>query len=193
MFERIRGDIAIYARDGSRPWWACPGFWAVLPHRIGAAAHRMPSRPLAWGCLVAHYTLAAPWRFFHGVHIPHDADIGPGLRLPHPRNVLIAPGAQLGRDCSVYHDVTLGRGARKGVPRLGDRVMLFPGARVLGGITVGDDARIGANAVVQQRVPRGASVALPRARVIPAAATRREEPDVPAQEASPRRATPIDA
>ena len=174
-FERIRGDIAIYARDGSAPWWTCPGFWAVLPHRIGAAAHRTPNRALAWACLVAHHALSMPWRVLEGVSIPHDADIGPGLRLPHPRNVLIAPGAKLGRDCSVYHDVTLGRGGRKGVPRLGDRVMLFPGARVLGGIEIGDDARIGANAVVQQNVPPGASVSLPRPRTIPAAATGRSE------------------
>src|SRR5690606_35987481 len=169
-----RGDIAIYARDGDAPWWTCPGFWAVLPYRIGAASHRMPNRGLKWGCLLAYRALGTPWRLFKGVHIPHDADIGPGLRLPHPRNVLIAPGAVLGRDCSVYHDVTLGRGARQGVPRLGDRVILFPGARVLGGISVGDDARVGANAVIQQGVPPGASVAPPRARVVPSVLTGRD-------------------
>jgi serine O-acetyltransferase len=173
MIDAIKGDIEIYARDGDRPWWTCPGFWAVLPYRIGAAAQQMPNRPSKWACLLAYRALGAPWRLFKGVHIPRNAEIGPGLRLPHPQNILIAPGAKLGRDCSVYHDVTLGRGSRRGVPILGDRVMLFPGSRILGGITIGDDARVGANAVVQQSISPGASVTLPRPRVIPSATTRR--------------------
>ena len=168
----LRGDVAIYARDGGKPWWARAGFWAGATYRVGASAHHAPAE-LRWGLLAVHRLLAVPWRLFKGVHIPHDAAIGPGLRIPHPQNILIAPGAVLGRDCSVYHDVTLGRGSRPGVPSLGDRVMLFPGSRVLGGVRIGDDARIGANAVVQRHVPPGASVATPACRVVPASMTRR--------------------
>lgn len=173
MIDAIKGDIEIYARDGDRPWWTCPGFWAVLPYRIGAAAQGMPNRRSRWACLLAYRALGAPWRLFKGVHIPHTAEIGPGLRLPHPQNIAIPPGTKLGRDCSVYHDVTLGRGSRRGIPTLGDRVMLFPGSRILGGITIGDDARVGANAVVQQSIPPGSSVAAPRPRIVPSAMTRR--------------------
>lgn len=172
-FERVRGDIAIYRRDGGRPWWACPGFWVVAVHRFGAAAHAVRLSPLRFVLLLGHRCLALPWRVFKGVHIPHDACIGPGLRLPHPQNILVAPGAVIGRDCSIYHDVTIGRGSRPGAPMLGHRVMLFPGARVLGGVRVGSDARVGANAVVQRSVPRGASVAPPPARMVPATMTRR--------------------
>lgn len=172
-FEAIRGDVAIYARDGDAPWWTCAGFWAVAVYRVGASAHRVRLAPLRFAILVLYRLLATPWRLFKGVSIPHDARIGPGLRLPHPQNILIAPGAVIGTDCSIYQDTTLGRGARTGVPVLGDRVMLFPGSRVLGGVRIGSDARIGANAVVQRHVPSGASVAAPTCRVVPAAVTQR--------------------
>ncbi len=172
-FEGIRGDIAIYAEDELGRWWAAPGFWVAATHRLGARGHRAHNRPVRWAMLGLHCVLAFPWRTFKGVYIPASTRIGPGLRLPHPQNIVLAPGGEIGAECSIYQDVTIGRGSVAGVPKIGERVILYPGARVLGGVRVGDDARIGANAVVQRHVPPGAAVSVPRPRVIPAATAQR--------------------
>ena len=78
--------------------------------------------------------------------------------MPHPGGIVIGAGARIGARCTIYHQVTLG-GARAGdggganYPRVGDGVTLFAGAKLLGGIKVGDGAVIGANAVVTRDVP----------------------------------------
>lgn len=97
-----------------------------------------------------------------GCFINREAQIGKGLKLPHPVGVVIGSGARLGENCTVYHQVTLG-GARVGdwqagrYPSVGENVVLFAGAKVLGAISIGDGAQIGANAVVTKDVPAGHS------------------------------------
>lgn len=93
-----------------------------------------------------------------GCFIQAGAAIGPGLQLPHPTGIVLGRGARIGANCILYHQVTLG-GARRGdwqanrYPQVGDRVTIFAGAKLLGAIEVGDDAIIGANAVVSADVP----------------------------------------
>ena len=83
--------------------------------------------------------------------------IGGGLLLPHPNGVVIHADVEIGPNCLIFQQVTLG--ARHGrVPRLGGHVDIGAGAKLLGGIVVGDDALIGANAVVLDDVPAGATV-----------------------------------
>ena len=101
-------------------------------------------------------------------------------RFPHkPMSVFIAPGARIGRDVTIYQQVTIGKNdvptsATFGSPTIGDRVSIGAGAQIIGAVTVGDDARIGAGAVVVKDVPAGATVVSAAARVI---ARRRDEPD----------------
>lgn len=175
MLDELRDDLALYTKDG--PWYRQLGMWAAFTYRVGALAHRLPGRPTRIAILGAHKILSMPWWLVRGVDIPSNAEIGPGLRLPHPQNILIAPGAKLGRDCSIYHDVTLGRGPKPGVPTLGDRVMVFSGAKVLGGVNIGNDARIGPNAVVTRDVPANAVVSAAPSRIIPEGTVRRLEGD----------------
>ncbi len=107
----------------------------------------------------------------YGLEIQVGAEIGGGLYIPHPVGVVMAP-RRAGRDCSVIAAVTIGMRNEWSFPSLGDRVFVGAGARVLGGITVGDDAVIGANAVVISDVPPGArAVGIP-ARITPARAGR---------------------
>ncbi len=113
--------------------------------------------------------MATPWRFFRNVHIPAGAEIGPGLRMVHAQSILVLPGSKIGSGCSIYHEVTLGTGHEPGAPTVGDNVMLFAGSKVLGGIEVGNDVQVGANAVVTKNVPEGATVAAPPSRAIPKA------------------------
>lgn len=109
----------------------------------------------------------AVWRVAIGRHV----EIGPGLILPHGY-VIIDGAVKIGRDCAINPWVTIGlSGSRRWGfdsrgPIIGDRVFIGTGAKVLGPITVGDGARIGANAVVIDDVPAGATVVGAPARVV---------------------------
>jgi serine O-acetyltransferase len=104
-------------------------------------------------------------RVLTGVDIMPAAEFGPGLLIMHGHGTVVG-AIRGGRNCVIYHGVTLGaRAADGGYPSLGDRVNVFPGAKVLGPVTLGDDARIGANAVVIHDVPAGATVTAPLGRM----------------------------
>jgi serine O-acetyltransferase len=85
------------------------------------------------------------------------ARFGARLSLPHPNGVVVHQDAIIGDDCMIMQQVTIGQLASGGAPRLGSRVYVGAGAKVLGGITIGDGARIGANSVVLLDVPAGAT------------------------------------
>lgn len=109
-------------------------------------------------------------------YIQLDAEIGPGLRLPHPVGIVIGQGVAVGKGCTIFHHVTLG-GRRLGdwrrgsYPVVGDDVVLFAGAVLLGGITIGDRSRIGANAVVLRDVGPDCTAAGNPARALPKSAS----------------------
>lgn len=87
--------------------------------------------------------------------------IGAGLRLPHPYNIIVSDHSRIGAGCTIFHNVTLGSDERepieKSAPVLGDRVYVGAGAVLIGPIHIGDDAKIGAGAVVTKDVPAGAT------------------------------------
>lgn len=93
----------------------------------------------------------------YGLDIVIQAKIGGGLYIAHPIGTTLAP-ASMGEDCSVIAAVTVGMRNQHEFPTIGDRVFLGAGARVLGALEVGDDARIGANAVVINDVAANTSV-----------------------------------
>lgn len=105
------------------------------------------------------------WLF--GIEVSRQAIIGPGLRLPHPMGIIIAPGVTIGRDCDLYADVrlVLAHGSRQG-PRIGDHVFLGDGAKVVGSVTVGDHAVIGVSSVVTKDIPPHATAVGIPARVV---------------------------
>jgi serine acetyltransferase len=90
------------------------------------------------------------------------------LRLPHPYGVVINGDAKLGSNVTVFQHVTVGYnaiGQAKGIPEIGDDVILYPNSVVVGGIRIGNRAIVGAGAVVVRDVPDGAVVAGNPARV----------------------------
>ncbi len=96
-----------------------------------------------------------------GIELHPGATIGRRFFIDHGMGVVIGETAEIGDDCTLYHGVTLGgttwnKGKRH--PTLGRGVVIGAGAKVLGPITVGDNARIGSNAVVVKDVPDGATV-----------------------------------
>lgn len=99
-------------------------------------------------------------RFFTGIEIHPGATIGRGLIIDHGMGVVIGETAIIGDDCQLYHGVTLGGTGKqhaKRHPTLKDRVMVGAGAKCLGNITLGNDSKIGANAVVISDVPDNAT------------------------------------
>jgi len=88
--------------------------------------------------------------------IPINARIGGGLLIPHPNGIVIHPDAQIGPNCLIFQQVTIG--VANGIPPIGGHVDIGPGAKVLRAFTIGDPARIGANAVVLSDVTEGSTV-----------------------------------
>ena len=160
MLTAIRQDIqAARQRDPARPTtleviFAYPGVHAIWGHRI---SHRLWNR----GARVAARTLAEVTRILTGVDIHPGAHLGSSLFIDHATGVVIGETAEIGDDVTLYHGVTLGgSGADTGKrhPTIGDRVTIGAGAKILGPIKIGDDSRIGANAVVVKPVPSSAVV-----------------------------------
>ncbi|MEI2775986.1 MAG: serine O-acetyltransferase [Tetrasphaera sp.] len=129
------------------------GLHAIWLHRL---AHELWGtrllRPLAR--LIAYVS-----RSVTGVEIHPGATIGRRFFIDHGMGVVIGETAEIGDDCMLYHQVTLGGRSMERVkrhPTLGDRVTIGAGAKVLGPVYIGDDAQVGANSVVVKDVPAGA-------------------------------------
>lgn len=108
-------------------------------------------------------------RFFTGIEIHPGATIGRGLFIDHGMGVVIGETAEIGDNVTLYHGVTLGgTGKDKGKrhPTVGNNVLIGSGAKVLGPINIGDNAKIGANAVVLHDVPEGVTAVGLRAKNI---------------------------
>jgi len=156
MWQEIR---AAKERDPAAPTtleviFAYPGVHAIWGHRI---SHWLWSR----GARLAARTFAELTRILTGVDIHPGAVLGSGLFIDHATGVVIGETAEVGDDVTLYHGVTLGgSGADTGKrhPTVGDRVVIGAGAKVLGAIKIGEDSRIGANAVVVKPVPSGSVV-----------------------------------
>jgi serine O-acetyltransferase len=174
MFTRLREDIAtIRERDpAARSAWevlTCyPGLHALVLHRLAHACWLAKRRWLA-------RFVSQMARFMTGIEIHPGATVGRRVFIDHGMGVVVGETAQIGDDCTIYQGVTLGgtsltRGAKRH-PTLERGVIVGAGAKVLGGFTIGAEAKIGSNAVVTKPVPaRGTAVGNPARIIVPAAA-----------------------
>ena len=133
---------------------AYPGFHALVAHRLVHALHRarIPVLPRV---------LSTFARSFTGIEIDPGAKLGCGIFIDHGMGVVIGETAEVGDGCTIYQGVTLGGTSllrTKRHPTLGRNVTVGSGAAVLGAITIGDGAKIGANSVVVKDVPPNATV-----------------------------------
>ena len=93
-----------------------------------------------------------------GTHRNFGARFASPPNLPHGLNgIIVSHNAVIGRDCTIYHQVTIGQG-RGGAPTIGDHVLIGAGAKIIGGIKVGSGAKIAAGCVVMQDIPDNAVV-----------------------------------
>ncbi len=154
MLATLREDIrTIYRKDpAARNFWEVltyAGLWAVIYHRV---AHRLWRGN--WKTLARS---VSQWsRFATGIEIHPGATIGRRLFIDHGMGVVIGETSIIGDDVLMYHQVTLGGTSLEKVkrhPTIGNGVLIGMGAKILGNITVGEGARIGANAVVTRDIP----------------------------------------
>jgi serine O-acetyltransferase len=178
MFDRLREDIAcIVERDpAARSKWevfACyPGLHALVLHRL---AHRCWRK--GWhvtGRFISNFS-----RWLTGIEIHPGAIIGRRVFIDHGMGIVIGETAEVGDECTIYQGVTLGgtslyKGTKRH-PTLGRGVVVSAGAKVLGGFTVGDGARVGANAVLLKPVPSNATAVGIPARIIEASSEAQRE------------------
>ena len=169
MFSRLQADIqTILDRDpAARNAWEAltcyPGLHALVLHR---RAHWFWNNGFKWlGRFVSHVG-----RFLTGIEIHPGAKIGERVFFDHAMGVVVGETAEIGDGCTIYQGVTLGgtslyKGTKRH-PTLGKNVVVSAGAKVLGGFTVGDNAKIGSNAVVIKPVPAGATAVGIPARII---------------------------
>jgi len=156
-----------------------PGLHAVWIHR---ASHGLWNLGLKW---IARL-LSMLARFITGIEIHPGAKIGRRVFLDHGLGIVIGETTEIGDDCTIYQGVTLGgTSLYKGVkrhPTLGKGVVISAGAKVLGGFTVGDGARVGSNAVVLKEIPAGATAVGIPARILHPDLPQASTPDSKAKE-----------
>jgi len=140
-----------------------PGLHAIWIHRI---SHFLWNNQLKWlARFLSHLS-----RIINGIEIHPGAKIGKRVFIDHGLGVVIGETSEIGDDCTIYQGVTLGgtslyKGAKRH-PTLGQGVVVSAGAKVLGGFTIGDFARIGSNAVVLKEVPPNATAVGIPARIV---------------------------
>jgi serine O-acetyltransferase len=160
MFSRINAEInSVFKRDPAAKTrleviLCYPGFHALLIYRL---SHWLWKKE--WRLLARWFSNLGRW--LTGIEIHPGATIGRNFFIDHGMGVVIGETASIGDDVTIYHGVTLGgvslvEGNRH--PQVGNNVIIGSGAQLLGPIIVGDNARIGSNAVVVKDVPENATM-----------------------------------
>lgn len=168
LLKNIREDLrAVFDRDPAATSWfevvlTYAGFHALLAYRVShwLKTHHVPFIPRA---------ISQVARLLTGIEIHPSAKIGTGFFIDHGMGVVIGETAEIGNYVTLFQGVTLGgtgkeRGKRH--PTLGNHVVVGAGAKILGGITIGDNVKIGANSVVLKNVSANSTVIGVPARVI---------------------------
>jgi serine O-acetyltransferase len=137
------------------------GFWALLVYRFGHARFVIKNKILRAPWTIVYMILNKITEILCGICIGSAATIGRRLTIEHHGCIVIHGASVIGDDCLIRHGVTLGNTGYDdplGAPRVGNRVQIGAGAKILGRVNIGDDAIIGANAVVVDDVPRNVAV-----------------------------------
>jgi len=168
MFQDLRETVAAYkardpaARSTLQILLLYPGVKAVRSHRKAHWCYQH-------GLFFFARLISQNSRRRTGIEIHPGATIGKRLVIDHGMGIVIGETAEIGDDCLIYHGVTLGgtgKDTGKRHPTIGNNVMIATGAKVLGPFTVGDGARIAANAVVLQEIPPNATAVGAPAKVV---------------------------
>ena len=158
----FRRDLERYTKtnageSGIKTFCVEQALWAILQYRVASSISRsnLPwyvKRPLLISCVLWQKLI----EILTGICIPYSTSIGPGLYIGHYGTIIIHKDAVIGENCNLSQGVTIGvsgRGEKRGVPTIGNRVYLATNAVVVGKIFVGDDVAVAANSLVTRDVP----------------------------------------
>ncbi|MDU0810197.1 MAG: serine O-acetyltransferase [Burkholderia sp.] len=187
MFTRLLEDVYTIcnrdpaARSALEVLIFYPGFHALILHRV---AHKFWYAKLYWiARFIAHFS-----RFLTGIEIHPGANIGRRVFIDHGIGVVIGETAIIGDDCTIYQGVTLGgTSLKRGVkrhPTLESGVIVGAGAKILGDLTIGTGAKIGANSVVIKSIRAGNTVAGNPANIILSNITLDQKQSLPKSEST---------
>jgi serine O-acetyltransferase len=162
--QRLHVGLADWSREYKRPLE-----WSPARALLGTirSYQRHAARKLPWSSTFRRLAVIRFrwWSAVTGAEIPLNSHLAGGLVLPHPNGVVIHPDAEVGPNCIVFQQVTIGM-RHGGVPRIGGHVEIGAGAKILGAVTIGSHAKIGANALVLTNVPAGATAVGSPAKVL---------------------------
>ncbi len=156
LWTLLKEDFEAHDKD-----WTRPGFQALAVYRLGVWRMKIGARPLRLPFSFAYQALFVAVRNFYGIELPYTAQIGRRVVFEHQHGIVVHGKTVIGDECIVRHGVTFGirrLSSLHEAPVLGRGVNVGAGAKIIGAISVGDGAAIGANAVVLHDVPAGALV-----------------------------------
>lgn len=155
LLLQIREDWVAHGCD-----WTKPGFRAVAVHRLGNWRMSIRSKLLRAPFSILYRTLYRRCRNVYGIELPYTVQLGRRVVFEHQGGIVIHGNTVIGDECIVRQNVTMGIRSLDDLtaaPVLGTRVNVGAGAAILGRVRIGDGASIGANAVVLNDVPAGAT------------------------------------
>ena len=150
LWAQIREDWIAHGRD-----WTKPGFRAVAVHRFGVWRMKRPA-PLRFFLSRVYRVMFRRCRNVYGIELPYTVALGRRVIVEHQGAIVVHGHCVIGDDCTIRQGVTLGNknfDRPLDAPRLGRGVNVGAGAKLLGGIVVGDESAVGANAVLTKDLP----------------------------------------
>jgi serine O-acetyltransferase len=152
----VREDWKVNFRD-----WTMPGFRALAVHRFGTWVGELRRTPVRWVLRRVHRMMFRYVRNHYGIELPATVTVGRRVIIGHQHGIVIHPNAVIGDEVLIHQNVTLGAVSLERhteAPTIGRGALLGAGAVILGGVTIGERAKIGPNAVIMFDVPADASV-----------------------------------
>lgn len=162
MFENIKADFKAHNKEFLN--W---GFWAMMVYRFGRWRYTIKS-----GLIRKPFSILYKLLFFYikgkGIEIPCEVDVGKNFRIDHQGGIVVSGYSKFGDNCVIRNGVTIGiaRVEEKKAPIFGDNVDIGTGAKIIGDIKIGNNVKIGANAVVLKSIPDNCTAVGVPARII---------------------------
>ncbi len=153
LWQQIKEDWIAHGRD-----WTKPGFMAVAVQRFGVWRMTIKPKLLRAPFSILYRALYRKIRNTYGIDLPYTVQLGRRVIIEHQSCIIIHGNSSIGDDCIIRQGVTIGNRYLEHPfdnPKLGARVNIGAGAKILGNVTIGDDVNIGANAVVLVDIPAG--------------------------------------
>lgn len=163
FLQEIRNDLSTYEGD-----WGRQGYWVMVVYRFGCWRYTIKSDLVRKPFSLLYKIAFKLVQIIAGIELPCEVKTGRNFRIDHFGDIIISGYASFGDDCIIRNGVTVGLKniEEKAAPKIGNKVNIGAGAKVLGNIVIGDNVDIGANAVVITDIPSNSlAVGIP-ARVI---------------------------